>query len=66
MYGNLGNVFGISFSPDGTRLASAGADGSVRTYTLQLDDLVALARARLTRALTDEECHKFLHVEGCP
>jgi WD40 repeat protein/transcriptional regulator with XRE-family HTH domain len=66
LYGNTGNVFGVSFSPDGERLATAGADGSIRTYTLQLDQLTALARDRLTRTLTDEECREFLHTEVCP
>ena len=33
-----------AFSGEG--LATAGADGSIRTYTLQLDQLTALARAR--------------------
>lgn len=66
LYGNASNVFGVSFSPDGERLATAGADGSIRTYTLQLDNLVTLAKARLTRTLTNEECRKFLHVENCP
>jgi WD40 repeat protein len=66
LYGNTSNVFGVSFSPDGERLATAGADGSIRIFTLQFDQLVALARARLTRTLTDAECRKFLHVETCP
>jgi WD40 repeat protein len=66
LYGNASNVFGVSFSPDGERLATAGADGSIRTYTLELDNLIALARIRLTRTLTDEECRKFLHAETCP
>jgi WD40 repeat protein/DNA-binding XRE family transcriptional regulator len=66
LYGNTGNVFGVSFSPDGNRLATAGADGTVRTYTLQLNDLVDLARSRLTRSLTDEECRVFLHKDSCP
>ncbi|MBE2220720.1 MAG: PQQ-binding-like beta-propeller repeat protein [Anaerolineae bacterium] len=66
LYGNLSNVFGVSFSPDGANLAAAGADGTVRTYTLALDELVALAQARVTRELTDEECYKFLHVPTCP
>ncbi len=66
LYGNASNVFGVSFSPDSRSLATAGADGSIRTYTLQLDQLIALARARLTRTLTNEECCKFLHVATCP
>jgi WD40 repeat protein/transcriptional regulator with XRE-family HTH domain len=63
LYGNTGNVFGVSFSPDDNQLATAGADGTVRTYSLQLEELVALARSRVTRALTEEECHKYLHKE---
>ena len=66
LYGNSGNVFGVSFSPDGNRLATAGADGTVRTYTLRLNDLVALARSRVTRSLTEEECRTFLHMDSCP
>ena len=66
LYGNLSNVYGVSFSPDGKQLATAGADGAVRTYTLALEELVALAKARVTRELSDEECHKFLHVQTCP
>ncbi|MFZ5909645.1 MAG: AAA family ATPase [Chloroflexota bacterium] len=66
LYGNIGNVFGVSFSPDGNRLATAGADGTVRIYTLRLDDLVALARSRVTRTLTEEECRTFLHMDACP
>ena len=66
LYGNTSNVFGVSFSPVGDRLATAGADGSIRIYTLKLDQLIALAKERLTRTLTDEECRKFLHTDACP
>jgi WD40 repeat protein len=66
LYGNLSNVFGVAFSPDDRQLATAGADGTVRTYALELADVVALAETRLTRGLTDDECRKFLHIESCP
>jgi WD40 repeat protein len=66
LYGNTGNVFGVSFSPDGNYLATAGADGTVRTYILRLDDLIDLARSRVTRSLTDDECRTFLHLDSCP
>jgi WD40 repeat protein/transcriptional regulator with XRE-family HTH domain len=66
LYGNTGNVFGVSFSPDGNRLTTAGADGTIRIYTLRLDDLVGLARSRVTRVLTDDECRTFLHMDACP
>jgi WD40 repeat protein/basic membrane lipoprotein Med (substrate-binding protein (PBP1-ABC) superfamily) len=52
----------IAFSPDGTRLATGG-DNGVRVYLLRIDDLIALARTRLTRSLTSEECQKYLHLD---
>jgi WD40 repeat protein len=60
--GHAGLVSRLTFNPDGGHLATAGADGSICTYTLQLDQLIPLARARLTRALTKVECQKFLHM----
>jgi WD40 repeat protein/transcriptional regulator with XRE-family HTH domain len=66
LYGNTGNVFGVAFSPDGQYLATAGADGTVRTYSLRLEELVAQAHSRVTRALTAEECRKYLHKDQCP
>jgi WD40 repeat protein len=44
--GHAGGVFGISLSPDGTGLASGGADGSVRLWTLE-SGRDAKPRARL-------------------
>jgi class 3 adenylate cyclase len=38
----------------------------LRVYALKLEDLVNLARSRVTRALTNEECQRFLHVAQCP
>jgi WD40 repeat protein len=64
LYGNTSNVFAVSFSEDGRLIATSGADGTVRTYTTQLDELVSIAKARVTRSLTEAECHKYLH-QGC-
>ena len=52
--------------PDGTHVATTALDGTVRTYTLQTKELVAVAESRLTRRLTVEECRKFLHTNECP
>ena len=65
-YGNGGNVFGVALSPDETHLATAGGDSAVRLYTLDADELVELAHARVQRSLTDEECQRYLHVRACP
>jgi len=55
-----------AFSPDGSQLAVAGYDGTNRIYLLRIEDLVVLAKQRVTRALTTEECQQYLHVATCP
>jgi WD40 repeat protein/DNA-binding SARP family transcriptional activator len=57
---------GVAFSPDGTRLAASSNDGTVRIFVLPLDDLIAIAKSRVTRTLTNDECQKYLHVEESP
>jgi WD40 repeat protein len=64
--------FTLKFTPDGTRLIVAGQDGTVSSdqtvgiYFLRLDDLIAVAKSRLTRSLTNEECKQYLHMNQCP
>jgi len=55
----------VSFSPDGKRLA-VGAVPGVYIFVLPIDELVALAKSRLTRTLTTEECQQYLHMDTCP
>ena len=64
--GHRFNTAGVAFSPDGTRLAVSGGDGTARIYVLPIEDLMTLARMRVTRALTDEECRQYLHLDQCP
>jgi WD40 repeat protein len=64
--GHTGQVTGLAFSPDGTRLATASRDGIALVYALRLEDLIQIARSRLTRSLTIEECQKYLHMDACP
>jgi WD40 repeat protein len=65
--GSGGGVKGVAFSPadDGAHLAVSSADGVVRVFLLQTDELLALAHSRVTRSLTTAECQKYLHVEEC-
>jgi WD40 repeat protein len=65
LYGNASNVYSASFSLDGSQLVTSGADGSIRFYLLEMEDLIALAKSRLTRTLTEPECQKYLHKESC-
>jgi WD40 repeat protein len=65
LYGDNEGLSGVAFSPDGTRLA-AGGDSVVRLYVLPIEDLIGLARTRLTRSWTADECQQFLHQEQCP
>jgi WD40 repeat protein/transcriptional regulator with XRE-family HTH domain len=64
--GHTGQVTGLAFSPDGSRLATGSRDGITLVYALRLEDLIKIARSRLTRSLTIEECQKYLHMDACP
>ena len=65
LYGGTGNVFGAAFSPDDRHVATAVGDGTARLYTVDMEELIALAHERVTRELTDEECQIYLHTEQC-
>lgn len=56
----------LQFSPDGRFLATTSGSGKMMVYAVTLDDLLALAQARLTRALTQSECQRYLHLDECP
>jgi WD40 repeat protein len=64
--GHTNTVWGVAFSPDGTHLATASVDETVRVYAMHIKDVMVLARTRVTRSLTAEECQRYLHIEQCP
>jgi WD40 repeat protein len=64
--GQTNFIWAVSFTRDGSRLVSVSIDGTARILVVRLDDLIALAKSRVTRSLTTEECQKYLHVEQCP
>jgi WD40 repeat protein/transcriptional regulator with XRE-family HTH domain len=62
---DIGGSGGVSFKPDGKQLAVGGSQG-IYIFTLPIGDVIALAKSRVTRKLTIEECQEYLHMEACP
>ncbi len=60
-----GAVLELSYAPDGKSLASLGLDGTARINPLDVDELIEIARSRLTRSLTEAECAQYLHRDSC-
>ena len=48
------------------RAYTGGEDGAVRAFLLDLDDLVAAARERVTRPFSDDKYRRDLNLEQCP
>jgi hypothetical protein len=47
-------------------MATAGEDGTVQVYVMDIHDLLKLARSRVTRDLTPDECKRYFQSEKCP
>jgi WD40 repeat protein len=58
-------VRSVAFSDDG-RMLAAQRPGEVRVWALDVDLLLDIARERVTRSLSDDECRQYLHMERCP
>ncbi|HUG46963.1 MAG TPA: BTAD domain-containing putative transcriptional regulator [Candidatus Limnocylindria bacterium] len=56
----------LAFDPTGRRLAAATNDGLVRVLALDVNELVSIARQRVSRPLSEFECRQYLRVERCP
>ncbi len=63
--GHAGRVMRVAFSPDAMRLATASEDNTARIHFLNVNDLIDLAKTRLTYSLTPEGCLKYLPREQC-
>jgi WD40 repeat protein len=59
--GHEGRVTSAAFSPDGRYIVTASADGTAHIYLTRIEDLMELARSRVTRELTPEERRRYLH-----
>jgi WD40 repeat protein len=58
--GHTDVINGVTFSPDGTRLATCSGDSTVRIVVLDVDDLIATACSRITRNFTQAEWEAYL------
>ena len=63
--GNSNVGFDVAFSPDGSRVAATGADGAIRVFVLPIEELLDIAKARVGRSFTEQECRQYLHLERC-
>ena len=59
-------MYSVAWSPDGKRLATASEDGTVQIYPIDVRDLLDLARKRVTRDFTPDECELYLQSKKCP
>ena len=64
--GHTGIVNSAAWSPDGKRLATASDDQTVQIYTIDVRELLDLARKRVTRNFTPDECKRYFQSEKCP
>lgn len=55
----------VTYSPDGRFLATTSGSGLVRLYVTSVEELMSLAKSRVTRTLTADECQKYLPESGC-
>jgi WD40 repeat protein len=63
--GHTQGLTGVAWSPDGTRLATASYDKTLRIYITDRERLIRVAQARVARRLTPAECKRYLDPEHC-
>jgi WD40 repeat protein/serine/threonine protein kinase len=66
-YTSPGGAFDNSrFTPDGKNVIVSARGGFVYGYFFDTQDLISLAKSRLTRGFTPDECRQYLHSDTCP
>jgi WD40 repeat protein/DNA-binding SARP family transcriptional activator len=63
--GHAGMITAVAFDAEGDRLASVSTDGTVRVWAVDVDELLAIAATKLTRAATEPECLRYAHLPLC-
>jgi WD40 repeat protein/DNA-binding SARP family transcriptional activator/type II secretory pathway predicted ATPase ExeA len=66
LHGHGGTVDQVEFSPDGRWLASSNNHDGVRVWALRIGDLLDIARSKVTRDLTPDECAQYAPDTTCP
>jgi WD40 repeat protein len=56
---------GVDISPDGRHVVTAASDGTISVYIVSVEELMDVARSRLSRDFTEEECRRYLHLPAC-
>ncbi len=64
--GHKAYVTNAAWSPDGREIVTTSQDGTARIYLTKVEDLISLAKSRVSRALDCEEREKYLHEPRCP
>jgi WD40 repeat protein len=65
LYGHRLIATSAAYSPDGRLVATTSPDGTVALRLRSVDELLEVARSRVTRALDDAECRRFLARADC-
>ena len=52
-------VRSAAYSPNGRRIMTSSSDGTVKIHTTDMDELIEIAKSRVTRQLTTEEKEKY-------
>jgi DNA-binding SARP family transcriptional activator/WD40 repeat protein len=54
------------FGSDRSKIMLLYSDGRILVHAIAFDDVLEIAKGRVTRSLTDAECRTYLHVPACP